>query len=353
MIPLRFYKADASTFVIKSRAGKTIQSGRGLSFFFNPATTSIAAIPTNAQEAPFVFNLQSKDFQEVRLQGQITFRVIDALKTAEALNFTLNAAAQGYVSDDPLKLNDRVIRVAQSIVQSTVQLQPLRTVLASSGALLEQLQSALPAHASVASMGLEVQEISITSVKPNPETARALEAEARESILKEADDAIYLRRLSAVEQERSIKEAELQTDLSVQQKEQQIEQQKRENKRILMREELATDLERLQKENELNMDRIRGKLQAAEENAALVDLQVAAQAKVDNQQIETLRKRTEALAAMPTDALEALALTNMDAEQLLANGMRTLAKNASKIDTLNLSPEVFGQLIDQRIARGV
>jgi len=352
MIPLRFYKADASTYVIKSRAGATLKAGRGLSFFYNPATTSIAAVPTNAQEAPFVFNLQSKDFQEVRLQGQITFRVVDAQKTADALNFTLNPSAQGYVSEDPLKLNDRVIRVAQGIVQATVQQQPLRSVLSSVAELLTQLQSALPEHSSVTSMGLEVQEISINTVKPNPETARALEAEARESILKEADDAIYQRRISAVEQERSIREAELQTDYSVQQKEQQIEQQKRENVRVLMREDLATEQERIQKQNELAIERIKGKFAEAQENVELVDLQVAAKAKVDNQQVEALRLRAQALALMSPDALEALAMNGMDADQLLATGMRTMAKNAEKINSLNLSPDVFTQLIDQRVSRG-
>lgn len=351
MIPLRFYKADASTFVIKSRAGSTIRSGRGLSFFYNPATTSIAAIPTNAQEAPFVFNLQSKDFQDVRVQGQVTFRVIDALKTAEALNFTLNRTGDGYVSEDPLKLNDRVIRVAQSLVQAQVQQQPLRSVLASSAGLLNLLQASLPTSDSLESMGLEVLEVSITGVKPNAETARALEAEAREAILKEADDAIYLRRISAVEQERSIKEAELQTDFSVQQKEQKIEQQKLENSRILMRESLATDQERLQTQNALNMERIKGQIAEAQENAALVDLEVSAQTKVDNQKVETLRQQTQALAAVPAESLEALAMANMNANQILASGMRTMAMNADKINELNLSPDLFTQMIDQQVAK--
>lgn len=349
MLPIKFYKADASTFVIKSRAGKTLQAGRGLSFFYNPAATNISAIPTNAQEAPFVFNLQSQDFQEVRVQGQITFRVIDAPKTAEVLNFCLNEAGSEYVSEDPLRLNDRVIRVAQSLVQQDVQQQSLRQILASGGTMLAQLQSQLPAHNSILSMGLEVEEISVISIKPNQETARALEAEARESILKEADDAVYLRRISAVEQERSIKEAELQTDLSVQQKEQQIEQQKRENSRILMREELATNQERVQKQNELNMTRIKGEITEAEEASRLIELQVAQRSNVDEQANASLMQRAQVISTLTPEALEALAMADMDANKLLASGMRTMALNADKIASLNLAPDVFAQLVDQRV----
>ena len=67
-------------------------------------------------------------------------------------------------------------------------------------------------------LGIEVMNVVIASITPSTETARALEAEAREVILQEADQAIYARRKSAVEQERVIKEAELQTQLSIQQK---------------------------------------------------------------------------------------------------------------------------------------
>ena len=52
----------------------------------------------------------------------------------------------------------------------------------------------------------------------------ALEAETREKILKESDDAIYLRRNSSVEQERKIKENELNTEIAVENKKKQIKE---------------------------------------------------------------------------------------------------------------------------------
>ena len=42
-------------------------------------------------------------------------------------------------------------------------------------------------------LGVEVIGFSILGIKPNKETARALEAGSREVLLKQADDALYLR----------------------------------------------------------------------------------------------------------------------------------------------------------------
>ena len=62
MLPIKFYRANSSTYVIRTANGKVIRKGRGLSFFYNTATTSIAAIPVNTQGAPFIFNLKTADF---------------------------------------------------------------------------------------------------------------------------------------------------------------------------------------------------------------------------------------------------------------------------------------------------
>lgn len=64
-----------------------------------------------------------------------------------------------------------------------------------------EIQSALKA------LGIDILDVSIAAITPSPETLKALEAQARESILKEADDAIYARRNFSFEQERMIREA--------------------------------------------------------------------------------------------------------------------------------------------------
>ena len=71
-------------------------------------------------------------------------------------------------------------------------------------------------------LGVEILGLAVLSIRPTPEMARALEAEAREALQRQSDEAIYARRNAAVEQERRIKESELHTEIAVQEKQRQI-----------------------------------------------------------------------------------------------------------------------------------
>lgn len=343
MMSIRYFKADASTYVIKSKNGRIAQQGRGLSFFYNEQTTSIAAIPMSAQEAPFVFNMQSADFQEVRVQGQITFRVMDATKTADVLNFTLNRNGSGYVSEDPMKLNERVIRVAQGIIQTRIQERTLRQVLKDGQQTLRLLEQGLDEHKTLAAMGIEVLDVSLTAIRPNTETARALEAEAREAILKEADDAVYLRRISAVEQERTIKEAELQTDYSVHQKEQEIAEQQIENKRKLMRGDLESQREQQLAGIASKKVALEADIASEAERQKLIELSVLNRKQESDAEAYSLRTRLEAMNTLPVDTMKALVMGKMDADQLMAMAMESLSGTVTSIGELNFSPDLLGQ----------
>ena len=234
MFGISYYKADSSTFVIQTKSGKVRRAGKGLGFFYRPARSSVSAIPTEVQESPFIFSLQTADSRRsrcrARLRGESWTR-----KTAEMLNFNLKKGASSYVSEDPLKLSDRVVRTVQSAVQGQVASATLREALALNRQQLGAVRQLLANEKALLALGLEVMNVVVAAITPTTETARALEAEAREAILQEADDAIYARRKSAVEQERVIKEAELQTQLSVQQKEQEIEESRILNERAILR----------------------------------------------------------------------------------------------------------------------
>ncbi|MEG0277948.1 MAG: SPFH domain-containing protein [Morganella sp. (in: enterobacteria)] len=334
MLNLRFFKADPSTFVIKSVNGTVRHQGKGLSFWYNTATTSVAALPLNAQETPFIFNFQTADFQSLRVQGQLSFQISSPEKTAGVLNFTLNKDGKTYASEDPMKLSDRVVRAAQTIIQAEIQATPLRRALLLSQSLVALVQSRLSQLTALEAQGLVVLDFSVTAITPTPETARALEAEARESLMKEADDAIYARRKSSVEQERTIKEAELETDLSIQQKEQEIEEARLENERTLLREQA-----------EMAQERLAAEIGEEEQRRTLVSLSAQnqrVQSEADAYSIETKMK---AYRELPVENLKALALSRMAPEQLMAMAFESLAQNAGKIGELNISPDMFSQMM--------
>ena len=334
MFGIRYYKADASTYAIKTNNGKVQQHGRGLSFFYNAVSTSIAAVPMNVKEAPFIFNLQTKDFQSLTVQGQISYQIIDAMKIATMLNFTLAKNSTNYVSEDPLHLSDRVLRVVQSAIQSQIQATELRQALTISQSLAQIVREQGRVDSTLQALGIDLLEVTITAIEPTPETSRALEAEARELILKEADDAIYARRKSAVEQERTIREAELNTTLAVQQKEQEIEELRIENERTLLRAQAATESERIQ-----------ARVSEESQRKELVSIQLENRQKEADAEAYATAARMNAFKQLPVEHLKAIALAQMQPEQLMALAFEGLAQNANKIGELTITPDLFGQLV--------
>lgn len=334
MFGIQYYKADASTYAIKTKKGQVKQHGRGLSFFYNAVNSSIAAVPVNVQEAPFIFNLQTKDFQALTVQGQISYQITDALKMAGMLNFTLAKNGTTYVSEDPLTLSDRVLRIVQASIQSQIQATHLRSALTISQALVQSVREQAHTDLSLQAMGIELLEVSISAILPTPETTRALEAEARETILKEADDAIYARRKSAVEQERTIREAELNTTLLIQHKEQEIEESRIENERTLLRAQAETERERLQA-------RIAEEMQRKD----LVNTQMENRQKEADTEAYATTVKMNAFKQLPVEHLKAMALAQMQPEQLMALAFESLAQNANKIGELTITPDLFSQVL--------
>ena len=340
MFGYQYYKADSTTYVIKTARGKVRKKGKGLSFFFNQATNSIAAIPVSIQEAPFIFNLQTADFQEVRVQGQISFRVIDPDRIAEMLNFNLKKDGQSYASEDPLKLTDRVVRATQTIAQNKVKSVSLRESLTLNQPLVQLIKTTLSGQTVLEELGISLVDVSVAAITPTPETSRALEAEAREAILKEADDAIYARRKSAVEQERTIKDAELQTELAIQQKEQEIAESRIDNERAIMRGNAETEQER-----------IKAEIEAENQRKQLVLLNVENSKQESDSEAYAISERMKAFSELPVENLKAMALANMQPEQLMAMAFESMAQNAGKIGELNIAPEMFGQMMRKAVRK--
>src|SRR6185295_9779252 len=200
MIGFRFIKVQPTTYLLQYRGGKIVREGPGLSFFYFAPTTSLVAVPVASYDAPFIFQETTADFQTVTMQGQVTYRVSEPKRLAALLNYTLSPNGQSYVSKDPEKLPERVIHVINVLARAELQKLPLREAIRSSDEIGKAVKANLVGSEEITSLGLEILGLSILAIKPTPETARALEAETREQLFREADEAIYARRNSAVEQ---------------------------------------------------------------------------------------------------------------------------------------------------------
>ena len=336
MLGLRFIKVDPTTYLLQYRKGRLVREGNGLAFFYYAPTTSLVAVPTGSDEVPFIFEETTADFQTVTIQGQVTFQVADPKKLAGLMNFTLVRAGAGYASDDPQKLPQRLINLVNVLARAQVQRRPLRQAVRESDALVETLRPQLQDSPEVAALGLKILGFSILAIKPTPETARALEAETREQLLKEADEAIFRRRNAAVENERAIKENELNTENAVELKKRQIRETKmdadravQEKQRLLHEAEMAADVALEQKKKEL---------------VELTALNARAEADARAYGIEATMK---ALGSGDARTLTALANAGMKPEQLIAVAFQEIAGRAEKIGQLNISPDLLRELMGQ------
>jgi hypothetical protein len=333
MLGFRFIKTEPTQYVIQYRNGRSLREGAGLAFWYFAPSTSIVVVPTASVNEPFIFPQLTADFQEVTVQGQITFRVADPRRTAALLNFTIGPQGT-YVSEDPKKLSQRLIDQVQVAMRAEVQALSLQEVLVSGEALVERVAGLLQSHPTIEALGLELLGLSLLAVRPRPETAKALEADAREALLRRADEAIYARRNAAVEHERTIKENELATEIAV------------ENKRRQVR-EAQMDAERSVQERrrQIQQEEMAGKIGLEEQNKALVALAAANAREEADAKAYGLTVMMKSFGDADPKVLQALASVGMDPGQLMALAFRDLADNATKIGQLNVTPDLLREML--------
>ena len=340
MIGIKFIKVQPTTYLLQYRGGKIVREGLGLSFFYYGPTTSLVAVPVASTDTPFIFQETTADFQAVTIQGQVTYRISEPKRLAALLNYTLEKDGDTYVSEDPEKLPERVIHVINVIARAELQKLPRREAIRASDTLVQAVKARLVAAEEITSLGLEVLGLSILAIKPTPETARALEAETREQLFREADEAVYARRNSAVEQERAIKENELNTEIAVENKKRQIRETQMEAERTVQEKKHLVLKEAL--EANIGMeDRRKSLVALAGENAK-------AEADARAYGVSSIMK---ALGSADAKILQALATTGMKPEQLIAFAFQELAGRADKIGQLNISPDLLRELLTPQPAR--
>ncbi len=218
MFGFRFFKGQPTEYIIKYASGKVVREGTGLAFYYLAHNTQIVAVPTNSTDGNFIFNEATNNFQAVTIQGQFTYRIVAPRQAAALLNFTMEPYRRNYLSQDPEKLSQRIANIIQVETRGEIQRRTLEETLRDSQAIAAVVMQKIRDALLLQELGVELLNIFFVSAKPTPEVAKALEAEYRETLLRKADEAIYARRGAAVEEERKIKESELNTSVSLEQR---------------------------------------------------------------------------------------------------------------------------------------
>ena len=318
MFGFRYLKAGPTTYVIQFANGAAVREGPGLSFYYFAPRSVIVQVPLSSVDVPFVFNEVTADFQDVTIQGQLTYRVVDPKRLAKVLDYSVSPSGR-YVSDDPKKLDERLIAFTQVLASAITHRMKLREALGAHDTLVGEVTTGLSSSPQVATLGVELMGLAILSIKPSPEMGKALEAEAREAMLRQSDEAVYARRNAAVAQERLIKESELNTEFAV-------EEKKRQLREAQMAASIALEQQRV----------------------SLLDQRVENDRKDADAKAYGLSAMLTPLKGMDWRTLMAVSAGKVDPKLTIAMAFRDLAENAERIGELNISPDLLSALVDDK-----
>lgn len=282
---IRYYKGEPTVYVLCHRNGNLIVHGAGISFFHSPLRSSISTVPLASQESQFIFNETTTDFQEVSIQGSLSYRLKDPLTVAQRFDFTVHPRTGVYNSDDPEQLVMRVVNSVQAHTRSEVSHRSLEDALTEVKDLASVVYRKVAGAAELTALGIELEGLHFGAVKATPDMQKSLEANFRERLHKRADLAIYDRRKAAVDEERKIRQSELNTEV---------------------------ELEHRRKD--------------------LVDMQARNNLALAEAEAEAERLKLSPYGDLPAPALVGLAL-------------KEWAANAGTIDNLSITPDLLGKLV--------
>lgn len=311
---MRQLRSDASVHIQRFRNGRLVQEGRGLAFWFHPDGASIAEVPMDDRDLPFIFHGRSRDFQDITVQGLVVWRVSDPVKLAARVNFSIDLK-HGVPLAQPLdQIAVLLTGLAQQLaMQYLAELDVAKILGAGVKPMLSTLEGGLIGATRLSEMGLEVVNVRVADISPSAEMSRALQTPTFERQQQQADQATFERRAAAVEKERAIAENELSN---------QIELARRQKDLIANEDENA---------------RTRALADAAAKKIA-ADAEAERIRVIEEAKAEAERARVAVYSDLPSGVLLGLAA-------------REFAQNLTSIDHLNITPDLIATLLGDTLAR--
>lgn len=209
----------------------------------------------------------------------MTYRVIDPALASTRLDFGIDPAGGLWRSTPLEQLGGLLTELAQQTALDLLARMTLTQALSEGMTTLRQaVGSGLREDQRLTNIGIGVEDVRVVAVRAESDVERALQTPTREQVQQAADKATYERRAMAVERERSIAENELQNQIELARREEQLVTQQGQNERQRVTEaaaagrietEAAAGRKRLLSEAEADSKRVLGAAEAAAEKALL------------------------------------------------------------------------------------
>ncbi|MBK8066192.1 MAG: hypothetical protein IPK27_00760 [Rhodanobacteraceae bacterium] len=332
LLPLRRLRAEPNQLILHYRGGRLVTKGAGIAYWFSPLSAAIAMLPIEDCQSTFVLNEHSADFQPIKVQSTITYRIADPEKAAGRFNFSLSID-KGVWLEQPLdRLASVLAQRALPVVRKLISAQPLEAVLRQgSEQVRAALVQALGSDPEILAMGLQLVNLVIDQIVPSAELEKALGTPMREAVQARADEAQFQRRAQAVEKERAIKENELATELELERRQQELIRKRGENALLQAQQEAAS--QRTQVEAAIERQRLQTEA-AAQQTKINAQAQAEAQQLLAAQAAAAMREQHGIWRDTPPAAATAMALGQ-------------LATKLQSIGHLNITPDLLGQSFTQ------
>jgi regulator of protease activity HflC (stomatin/prohibitin superfamily) len=272
-------RANPTTHVRHLRNGKLAHDGAGQAFWFRALNSSLSEVPIDDREQPLLFHGRTLDFQDVVVQATVTYRVTDPSLASTRLDFGIDPDSGLWRSTPLEQLGGLLTELAQQTALDLLARLNLTQALSEGMASLRlAMSTGLREDQRLTGLGIGVEDVRVVAVRAESDVERALQTPTREMVQQAADKATYERRAMAVERERSIAENELQNQIELARREEQLVTQKGQNERQRATEaaaagrietEAAAGRKRLLSEAEADAKRVLGAAEAAAEKALL------------------------------------------------------------------------------------
>ena len=325
--PLARHLRGAPTLHVRHvRRGKVAHEGTGLSFFFRPLSAVLSEVPVDDRELPLLFHARTADFQDLAVQASATFRVADPATACARIDFSIDPDTGRWRGTPLEQVAGLLTETAQQQVLGTIAGSPLASALADGvGQIRDRILHGLTADPRLAETGIAVIGVRVVAIRPEPEAEKALRTPAREQMQQDADRATYERRALAVERERAIAENELQNQIELARREEQLVSQRGANAR-----------------------------RQAEEAAAAGRIEAEAQATREERLAEARAAGTRALgeAEGAAEAARVAAYRDLPQASLLGLAAKELAASLPQIGSLVLAPDLLAPLLAKLTAAG-
>jgi regulator of protease activity HflC (stomatin/prohibitin superfamily) len=316
---VRHLRGTATVQIHHVRNGKTLHEGTGSSFWFRPLSAVLSEVPLDDRELPLLFHARTADFQDVSVQATLTFRLTDPALAAARIDFSIDPDTGRWRATPLEQVAGLLTETVQQHALDLLAGMPLTNALTGGVAAVRAAVAAgLDGDPRLAETGIAVIGVRVVAIRPEPEVEKALRTPTREQVQQDADRATYERRAVAVERERAISENELQSQIELARREEQLVGQRGVNAR-----------------------------REAEEAAAANQVATEAEAQRGERLAEARAagKRAIGAADAAAEAAKLDAYRDLPESILMGLAVKELAANLPQIQSLVLTPDLLAPVL--------